>query len=96
MPQQIWTCGVNDDAALGRITKDVPNPDKEGEFIDIDTLTAFPHPLESLVKENFRTVSIAAGDSICAAVSDQGELRVWGSFRVSSLHLSILVRIINR
>ena len=80
---QIWSCGVNDDAALGRITKDVPNPEKEGEFIDIDILTSFPHPLQSLVDEQFRAVSISAGDSICAAVSDKGELRVWGSFRVS-------------
>ncbi|KAL5527250.1 hypothetical protein ACEPAG_6041 [Sanghuangporus baumii] len=79
----IWSCGVNDDAALGRITKDVPNPEKEGETIDIDILTSFPYPLQTLVDEGFRAVSIAAGDSICAAISDQGELRVWGSFRAN-------------
>jgi len=27
-------------------------------------------------------VQVAAGDSICAAVSVEGDLRVWGSFRV--------------
>lgn len=64
------------------MTKDVPNPEKEGAFMDIDVLTSFPHPLQTLVEENFRAVSIAAGDSICAAVSSEGELRVWGSFRV--------------
>ena len=74
---------MNDDAALGRITKDVPNPEKEGEMMNVDILTSFPYPLETLVNEGFRTVSLAAGDSICAALSDQGELRVWGSFRVS-------------
>ena len=42
-----------------------------------------PHRLQTLVDENFRAVKAVAGDSICAVVSDQGELRVWGSFRVS-------------
>lgn len=84
---QIWTCGVNDDAALGRITKDVPDPDKEGAFINIDILTSIPHPLQTLIDEQFRAVSIAAGDSICAAISSEGELRVWGSFRVCCVYL---------
>lgn len=73
---------MNDDAALGRITKDVPDPDNPEVLLSIDDLTAIPHPLESLVSEGFRAVRIAAGDSISAAISDQGELRVWGSFRV--------------
>ncbi|THG96280.1 hypothetical protein EW026_g5529 [Hermanssonia centrifuga] len=77
----IWSCGTNDDAALGRITSNVPNPDKEGEFLDIDTLTSQPFPLQSLVDQNFRAVRIAAGDSISAAISSQGDLQVWGSFR---------------
>ncbi|TFK71763.1 RCC1/BLIP-II [Pluteus cervinus] len=76
-----WTCGVNDDAALGRVTKDVPDPDKPGFFLDVDELTSYPHPLPSLIDENFRTVQVVAGDSICAALSAEGELRVWGSFR---------------
>ncbi|EGO02063.1 hypothetical protein SERLA73DRAFT_166564 [Serpula lacrymans var. lacrymans S7.3] len=77
----IWSCGVNDDAALGRVTKDVPDPNKPGSFLDIDELTAVPYPLQSLVDEKFRAVRIAAGDSISAAISSEGELRVWGSFR---------------
>lgn len=79
---KVWSCGVNDDAALGRITKDIPDPQNPGSFIDIDTLTATPHPVQTLVDEKFRAVRIAAGDSISAAVSEKGELRVWGSFRV--------------
>ncbi|KAG6335109.1 hypothetical protein ID866_3978 [Astraeus odoratus] len=79
----VWSCGVNDDAALGRITKDVPDPDQPGSFIDIDTLSAIPHPIQTLVDEKFRAVRIAAGDSISAAVSIDGELRVWGSFRAA-------------
>ncbi|PCH41194.1 RCC1/BLIP-II [Wolfiporia cocos MD-104 SS10] len=77
----IWSCGVNDDAALGRITANVPNPEKEGEFLDVDELTAEPHPLQSLIDEKFRAVRVAAGDTISAAISAEGELRVWGSFR---------------
>ncbi|KAF9058010.1 regulator of chromosome condensation 1/beta-lactamase-inhibitor protein II, partial [Panaeolus papilionaceus] len=80
----IWTCGVNDDAALGRITKDIPDPNNPGSFLSVDDLTAVPHPLESLVAEGFRAVKAVAGDSICAAISDKGELRAWGSFRVNS------------
>lgn len=79
----VWSCGVNDDAALGRVTKDVPDPDNPGKFIHIDELTAVPYPLQSLVDEGFRAVRIAAGDSISAAISDDGELRVWGSFRAA-------------
>lgn len=79
----IWSCGVNDDAALGRVTKDVPDPEKEGATINIDILTSFPYPLQTLIDDKFRAVSIAAGDSICAAVSAEGELRVWGSFRAN-------------
>ncbi|KAL0573115.1 hypothetical protein V5O48_008837 [Marasmius crinis-equi] len=79
----IWSCGLNDDAALGRITHQVPDPENPGSFLDIDQLTAVPHPLQSLLDENFRAVQVATGDSICAAVSEQGDLRVWGSFRVN-------------
>ncbi|KAF5358908.1 hypothetical protein D9758_004806 [Tetrapyrgos nigripes] len=79
----IWSCGLNDDAALGRVTKDVPDPENPGSFLDIDELTSVPYPLQFLADEKFRAVQVVSGDSICAAVSDQGELRVWGSFRVN-------------
>jgi regulator of chromosome condensation len=54
----------------------------EGQFLDVDELTAVPHPVQTLLDENFRAVKIVAGDNISAAISDAGELRVWGSFRV--------------
>ncbi|KAG6878592.1 hypothetical protein C0993_003047 [Termitomyces sp. T159_Od127] len=79
----VWTCGTNDDAALGRITQDVPDPENPGSFLDVDELTSVPHPLTSLVDEKFRAVQIATGDSICAALSIHGDLRVWGSFRAN-------------
>lgn len=73
---------MNDDAALGRVTQNVPDPSNPNVFLDVDELTSIPHPLQSLVDENFRAVQVAAGDSICAALSVEGDLRVWGSFRV--------------
>ncbi|KAJ7639088.1 regulator of chromosome condensation 1/beta-lactamase-inhibitor protein II [Roridomyces roridus] len=69
----VWSCGVNDDAALGRVTEGVPDPDS--------TLTNVPHPIEALVDEKFRAVQVATGDSICVAVNEHGDLRAWGSFR---------------
>ena len=73
---------MNDDAALGRVTHNVPDPDSPNTFLGVDELTSVPHPLQSLVEEKFRAVQIVAGDSICAALSREGDLRVWGSFRV--------------
>ncbi len=76
---------MNDDAALGRITKDVPDPNNPGEFLNVDLLTTIPHPLQTLVDDGFRALKVAAGDSISAAIGTEGELRVWGSFRVSDI-----------
>jgi len=42
-----------------------------------------PLVIESLEKEGFRAVQVAAGDSVSIAVSDKGKVRAWGSFRVS-------------
>lgn len=38
--------------------------------------------VEGLQEENFKAVRIAAGDSVSLAISDLGEVRCWGSFRV--------------
>jgi regulator of chromosome condensation len=53
--------------------------------MDVDILTSYPLPLQSLTDEKFRAVRVTAGDSISAAISADGELRVWGSFRVCLL-----------
>jgi regulator of chromosome condensation len=74
---------------LGRITKDVPDPNNPGQFLNADLLTTIPHPLQTLVDDGFHAVKVAAGDSISAAISTVGELRVWGSFRVGVLAISI-------
>lgn len=39
--------------------------------------------VEGLEDEDFKAVRVAAGDSVSLALSDNGELRCWGSFRVS-------------
>jgi regulator of chromosome condensation len=70
---------VNDDAALGRTTKYIPDQEHEGPVLNLDRI---PCPIQSLVDENFRAVKIVAGDSLSAALSDRGDLRVWGSLRV--------------
>jgi regulator of chromosome condensation len=79
----VWSCGANDNAALGRLTTNVPDPNNEGLFLDIDEVTSWPQTIQALVDQNFRAVLVAAGDSISATVSDNGDLRVWGTFRVS-------------
>ena len=45
--------------------------------------------IQSLVKENFRAVAVATGDSLGAVLNDQGELRIWGTFRVCFFHCSL-------
>jgi regulator of chromosome condensation len=46
-------------------------------------LETYPYVIEALEKEGFRAVQVAAGDSISVAVNEEGDIRAWGSFRVS-------------
>lgn len=39
--------------------------------------------VQGLQDEDFKAIRVAAGDSVSLAISDRGELRAWGSFRVS-------------
>lgn len=68
---------INDNAALGRVTS---KPDVTSEELE-----ATPMQVEQLGsdREPFNAVRVAAGDSVSLAISDRGELRAWGSFRVS-------------
>ena len=77
---QVWSWGVNDDAALGRQTKDVKDADDNP--VDADELSYTPHVVEDLVEQNFRAVQVVGGDSIGVVLSERGQLRVWGSFKV--------------
>lgn len=82
---QVRSWGINDNAALGRITTDVSDPKNPDEMIPNEDLESYPYVVETLEQEGFRAVQVAAGDSISVAISDKGELRAWGSFRVSLL-----------
>ena len=76
---------MNDDAALGRQTKDVK--DTDGNPVDADELSYTPHVVEDLVQQNFRAVQVVGGDSIGAVLSERGQLRIWGSFKVRTFPL---------
>jgi regulator of chromosome condensation len=68
---------INDNAALGRVTS---KPDVEAEELESN-----PFPVENLTvsaTEPFKAVRVSAGDSVSLAVSDHGDVRAWGSFRV--------------
>jgi regulator of chromosome condensation len=80
---QFRSWGVNDSSSLGRETRNVPDPNNPGEMIPFDLLETQPLIVEYLQTIGFRAVKVAAGDSISVALSDHGDLRAWGSFRVS-------------
>ncbi|GAA5977902.1 hypothetical protein JCM10908_005141 [Rhodotorula pacifica] len=74
---KVWSWGINDNAALGRVTT------KPG--VTSEELEATPMQVEQLGSndEPFDAVRVAAGDSVSLAISDRGELRAWGSFRAA-------------
>jgi regulator of chromosome condensation len=81
---KVWSWGVNDNASLGRITANVQDPEEaEGTFIDTEILETEPMLVSGLQEEEFRAVKAAAGDSISVVVGEEGDVRAWGSFRVS-------------
>ncbi|EIN10074.1 RCC1/BLIP-II [Punctularia strigosozonata HHB-11173 SS5] len=69
---KVWSCGVNDNASLGRPSDGLPS-----EYTELLA------PLQLLVEAGFRATRIVAGDTISAAVDSQGEFRAWGTFRSS-------------
>lgn len=54
-------------------------------MIPNEDLESYPFVIDSLEEEGFRAVQVEAGDSVSVAVSDRGEIRAWGSFRVCLL-----------
>lgn len=81
----MWSWGINDNAALGRHTVDVYDPENPNTPIDAEILETSPALIQTLVDEEFRAVKVVAGDSVSVALGIKGELRVWGSFRVRQL-----------
>lgn len=74
---------MNDNASLGRVTNNVDDPENPGSFIDTEILETVPMVVSGLVEEEFRAVKVSAGDSISIALGELGDVRAWGSFRVS-------------
>lgn len=54
-------------------------------MIPNEDLESWPMVIDSLNDAGFRAVEVAAGDSVSVAISDEGVLKAWGSFRVRSL-----------
>ncbi|KAG9095608.1 hypothetical protein FRC06_009628 [Ceratobasidium sp. 370] len=77
---KLWTWGTNDDGALGRMVEG-PDPEDPSKTIDSDVAESTPTVLKTLVDEEFRTVAIAAGNNVSVALSSEGKLKAWGSFR---------------
>lgn len=90
----LWSWGINDNAALGRQTGREPDVEAEVfetqpmrvEGLSPDGKGTLPGAKEAGGGsqgdvEIFRATRVAAGDSISAALSEDGQVRVWGSFR---------------
>ncbi|KAJ7634979.1 RCC1/BLIP-II [Roridomyces roridus] len=69
---KVWSFGSNDSFALGRVTEP-----PEGK----------PDNLPELVTglEDFRATFIAASDNLSIAISNEGKLRAWGTFKSDGL-----------
>ncbi|EEB09268.1 ran GDP/GTP exchange factor [Schizosaccharomyces japonicus yFS275] len=77
---RVLTWGVNDDFALGRLTKN--QVDEDGEPIDNDTLEGTPYPVEGELL-NKHVVKVVCSDNLTVAITDEGECYAWGTFRCS-------------
>lgn len=60
-----------------------PDPEDPTKTIDSDIAESTPTILKTLVDEEFRAVSVAAGNNVSIALGSDGRLKAWGSFRVS-------------
>ncbi|PLW34863.1 hypothetical protein PCANC_15888 [Puccinia coronata f. sp. avenae] len=79
---KIWSWGINDNAALGRPTEGIEGVEQEElETRPLPVATLSPHPIPESNRAPFKAARVCAGDSVSVAVSEQGELVAWGSFR---------------
>ena len=95
---RILTWGVNDLGALGRSTewegrlRDADDEDSDDDMSDSglnpyeSTPTAIP---SDAFPEGTKFVKLAAGDSVTLALTDDGLVYGWGTFRVSLWRLSL-------
>jgi regulator of chromosome condensation len=85
---RVWTWGVNDQGVLGRDTTWSPENDDTPMDSDDEEDDDQLNPLESVpgLVEGFPAgtviVKVACGDSITVAVTNEGKVYAWGTFRV--------------
>ena len=78
----ILTWGVNDNMALGRDTKWTEPPEgNPDDWADLNPLESTPAPVQ--LDHSVRVVQVAACDSATFALTVDGHVYGWGSFRVS-------------
>ena len=86
---RVWTWGVNDQGVLGRDT--TWSPDNEDMDMDDDDDEDKLNPRESVpglvegFPEGTGISKIACGDSITVAVTNEGNVYAWGTFRVNTV-----------
>ncbi|KAF2757249.1 RCC1/BLIP-II [Pseudovirgaria hyperparasitica] len=87
---KIYSWGVNDTGALGRDTKwegnlaDADAPDSDSENAPMNPLESTPTPIPSNhFPDSVLFTQIAAGDSSSFAITDDGRVYGWGTFRDS-------------
>lgn len=85
---KVYSWGVNDQYALGRESKVAPrekladgSDDSDEDDEPLNALESTPMPVEGFPVGTVIT-RIAAGDSVSVAVTDQGRVYAWGTFRV--------------
>jgi len=87
---RVWTWGVNDQGVLGRDTTWSPeNEDTAMDSDDEDDERLNPRESVPGLVEGFPDgtiiVKVACGDSITVAVTNEGQVYAWGTFRVLPL-----------
>ena len=85
----IYTWGVNDQGALGRDTKWEKGANDEmevddDEIVDLNPIECTPMPIPTeYFPPSTKITQLACGDSTTFALTDDGEVWGWGTFRVS-------------
>ncbi|KAL9126890.1 MAG: hypothetical protein Q9217_004124 [Psora testacea] len=105
---KVLTWGVNDNGALGRDTTwegglrdidDEKSDDSDDSDSGLNPRESTPNAVSSF-PEGTNIVKVAAGDSVSLALTDDGQVYGWGTFRVSQLpscsHETQLIRLQNQ
>ena len=97
---KIFTWGVNDQGALGRSTaweggyEDIDGNKSDSDSNDDSALNPYESTPTAIPSQSFPEgtifVEVAAGDSSSFALTDDGHVYGWGTFRVSRLRSSFL------